>query len=152
MELLRNNKQITNEQGFVDVHQGTLQSTKYPNVWSLGDCASCPTSKTAAAVMSETPVLIHNMKQVMKGEANPQFAQYNGYTSCPLFIGKKKVILAEFKYGGEVDETFPFMQKGPHTMFHYFKTHLFPFAYFKLVPKGLWYGRNGFLKPGHVYI
>lgn len=33
--------------------------------------------------------------------------KYDGYTSCPLLIGDEKVVLAEFKYGAEVDETFP---------------------------------------------
>lgn len=33
--------------GWVDVHQGTLQSTKYDNVFSLGDASSLPTSKVS---------------------------------------------------------------------------------------------------------
>jgi hypothetical protein len=31
---------------------------------------------------------------------------FNGYASCPLFVGKRKLMLAEFKYNGEIDETF----------------------------------------------
>ena len=31
---------------------------------------------------------------------------FSGYASCPLFVGKRKLLLAEFKYGGEIDETF----------------------------------------------
>lgn len=41
---------------------------------------------------------------------NPNATQltgkYDGYASCPLFVGDKKLILAEFKYDGVVDETF----------------------------------------------
>ena len=33
-------------------------------------------------------------------------ASYGGYASCPLFTGKRKLLLAEFKYDGVVDETF----------------------------------------------
>ena len=29
--------------------------------------------------------------------------KYEGYASCPLFVGKKKLILAEFKYDGVID-------------------------------------------------
>jgi len=28
---------------------------------------------------------------------------YEGYASCPLFVGDGKLMLAEFKYGGVVD-------------------------------------------------
>lgn len=45
---------ITNEAGFVDVDKHTMRHTKYPNIWSLGDCSSLPNSKTAAAIFSQT--------------------------------------------------------------------------------------------------
>ncbi len=32
--------------------------------------------------------------------------QYDGYASCPLFTGDKNLMLAEFKYDGEISETF----------------------------------------------
>ena len=36
--------------GFVSVNRETLQHTKYPNVFGIGDCTNAPTAKTAAAV------------------------------------------------------------------------------------------------------
>ncbi len=36
--------------GFVSVNRDTLQHTKYPNVFGIGDCTNAPTAKTAAAV------------------------------------------------------------------------------------------------------
>jgi len=30
-------------------------------------------------------------------------ASYAGYASCPLFVGKHKLMLAEFKYDGQID-------------------------------------------------
>ena len=44
------NSPLANEAGFVDVNKDYLQHNKYDNVFSLGDCSSAPTSKTAAAV------------------------------------------------------------------------------------------------------
>ena len=41
---------ISNEAGFVEVDKDYLQSTKYENVFALGDCSSLPSPKTAAAV------------------------------------------------------------------------------------------------------
>ena len=36
----------------------------------------------------------------------PRAGFYNGYSSCPLFVGDGKLMLVEFKYGGVSDETF----------------------------------------------
>jgi sulfide:quinone oxidoreductase len=33
-------------------------------------------------------------------------SSYDGYASCPIFVGDKKLMLAEFKYGGLPAETF----------------------------------------------
>ena len=49
---------LGNLAGFVDVHDFTLRHQKYPNIWSLGDSSSLPTSKTATAIYSETLVLV----------------------------------------------------------------------------------------------
>lgn len=46
---LRECRDLTNEAGFVDVDKLTLQSTKFANVFAIGDCSSSPNSKTAAA-------------------------------------------------------------------------------------------------------
>lgn len=49
-EILKKNKNLTNELGFLDVNKDTLQHTKYPNVFGIGDCTNSPNSKTAASV------------------------------------------------------------------------------------------------------
>ena len=74
---------IADEAGWVAVNPATLQHTKFSNVWSLGDCSSLPTSKTAAAITSEAPVLTENLFRVMDtGKIGT--AEYDGYTSCPV--------------------------------------------------------------------
>jgi hypothetical protein len=42
-------------------------------------------------------------KQILGLPAN---AKYNGFTSCPLILDNNDVLLAEFRYGLEPDETF----------------------------------------------
>lgn len=54
--------------GFVDVDKETLQHKKYANVFALGDCSNCPTSKTAAAAAGQCGALFKNLKAVMDGE------------------------------------------------------------------------------------
>ena len=49
---------IANESGYVDVDKYTLQHVKHSNIWSLGDCAGIPASKTAAAIFSQTEIVI----------------------------------------------------------------------------------------------
>jgi len=53
-------------------------------------------------------------------------------------------LLAEFKYDGIIDETFggPIQRTSNHLMFQ-LKKSFFPFAYWHLMSKGVWGGRNG---------
>lgn len=41
---------LVNEAGFVNVNKYTLRHLKHQNVFALGDCASTPNPKTAAAI------------------------------------------------------------------------------------------------------
>lgn len=134
--------------GWVDVDPATLRHKKFSNVFSLGDASSLPTSKTAAAITAQAPVLVHNLVDVMNGK-DTLVAKYDGYTSCPLLTGKGELLLAEFKYGLEPKESFAHIvdQAKPQKAFYYFKTLLFPWAYFEHMLKGRWYGPNGFKAP-----
>jgi len=89
--------------------------------------------------------MIHNLLQTAKGKEGK--AKYNGYGSCPLFTGDKKLMLAEFVYGGKSHETFYKKQDVPSRMFYYLKRDMFPWVYFNLVPRGKWYGNKTVFKP-----
>jgi NADPH-dependent 2,4-dienoyl-CoA reductase/sulfur reductase-like enzyme len=54
-------KPIAAANGYVDVNPATLQHVKYPNIFAIGDSANLPTAKTAAGVMSQAPILVHNL-------------------------------------------------------------------------------------------
>ncbi|MCA9680304.1 MAG: NAD(P)/FAD-dependent oxidoreductase [Myxococcales bacterium] len=94
--------------GWVEVDKHHLQHVRYPDVWSLGDCSSLPTSRTGAAVRKQAPVLVENLLAYRDGRAPT--ASYDGYSSCPLVTGYGKLILAEFDYDGRPQESFPFDQ------------------------------------------
>lgn len=97
--------------GWVDVNKDTLRHNKYKNVFALGDCSSLPTSKTAAAITGESGVLKHNLIADLQNKKVEQ-AVYDGYTSCPLIVGREQLILAEFSgYTGQPLETFPIDQR-----------------------------------------
>lgn len=136
---------LANENGFVDVDKHTLQHTKHPNVFGIGDSSNLPTSKTAAAISSQAPVLVSNLLHKMKDE--PLTAKYDGYTSCPIFVGDKKLILAEFGYDGVVMETFPWDQSVPSRLAFHLKKDFFPFVYWNSFVKGTWFGRTTWWAP-----
>ncbi|KAK8845314.1 hypothetical protein IAR55_006027 [Kwoniella newhampshirensis] len=134
--------------GWVDVDQGTLQHKKYENVFSLGDSSSLPTSKTAAAITGQTPVLTHNLVTLMEtGKVGN--AIYDGYTSCPLFTGRGELLLAEFKYGAQRKETFGRFidQSVPNRLFYHLTKDVMPRAYFSRMLKGNWYGPKTIFPP-----
>ena len=99
---------LANDAGWVSVHKHTLQHDRFPNVFSLGDCSSLPTSRTGAAVRKQAPVLVENLLALRSGR--PLAASYDGYASCPLVTGYGRLILAEFDYDGKPAESFPFDQ------------------------------------------
>lgn len=134
---------FVNEDKFVKVNAKTLQHSSFNNVFALGDCCSAPTSKTAAACASQVGVVSKNLKAVMEGGKPSK--EYNGYTSCPLTVSSKKVILAEFGYDGTILETFPFDQRKPRRSMFFMKAHLLPTIYWKLLLKGMWHG-PGFIR------
>jgi NADPH-dependent 2,4-dienoyl-CoA reductase/sulfur reductase-like enzyme len=143
---------LSNQDGWVEVDKNTLQSTKFPNIFGIGDCTNTPNSKTAAAVISQSSVLVHNLNAVI--ENKPMDGYYRGYASCPLIIKKGRVILAEFGYGGKLMESFhPDTGKFPLSLlptgdisqafFYFLKEQVFPVAYWTMWVRGNWHGANG---------
>ena len=96
---------LANAAGWIEVNQNSMQHTRYPNVFALGDVASSPNSKTAAAVRKQAPVVVGNILRMMGKTAIE--GVYDGYASCPLTTAVGKAILAEFIYGGKVTPTLP---------------------------------------------
>lgn len=96
---------LANAAGFVDVDAATLQHTRFPNIYSLGDACSAPNAKTAAAARKQAPIVAVNLLATLEGR-NPT-AVYDGYGSCPLTVERGKIVLAEFGYGGKLLPSFP---------------------------------------------
>ena len=138
------NSPLASEAGWVDVDQETLQHTKYPNVFSVGDAAGTANAKTAAAIRKQAPVAAVNLLRVLDGK-NPSVA-YNGYGSCPLTVERGRVVLAEFAYGGKLDQSFPnwFLSGTKPTWKGWVaKAVLMPTLYFDFMLKG----REWLVKP-----
>lgn len=142
---------LADDGGFVDVDPGTTRSRRFANVWSAGDASSLPTSKTAAAITAQVPVLVRNLLEAMRGADGGagRGLLYDGYTSCPVVTDYGSVLLAEFKYDGKPVETFTRLgldQGIPRRLFFHLKKDVFPWVYYKFMVKGLWPGPGGFFR------
>jgi sulfide:quinone oxidoreductase len=120
--------------GWIEVDKHTLQHVRHPNVFSLGDASNLPTSKTAAAVRAQGPVLVANLLATLAGLA-PR-AIYNGYTSCPLITGYGRLMLAEFDYDLKPCETFPFDQGQERRSMYLLKKYVLPTIYWQALLRG----------------
>lgn len=96
---------LVDQAGWVSVDQHTLQHTQYPHIFALGDVMNAPNAKTAAAARKQAPIVAVNVLEYLQGGTN--FAQYDGYGSCPLTVERGKIVLAEFGYGGKLLPSFP---------------------------------------------
>lgn len=125
---------LANSLGWVDVDKNTLQHLRYPNVFSLGDAAGLPISKTGAAIRKQAPTVAANLIAAIAKQPLPQ--KYNGYTSCPLVTGYGKLVLAEFDYDNTPQETFPFDQSKERWSMYQLKKRVLPWLYWNKILKG----------------
>jgi sulfide:quinone oxidoreductase len=125
---------ISDDAGWVDVNQTTLQHKKYKEIFALGDCCNVPTSKTAAAVRKQAPVVVKNLIAALNGKDLD--AKYDGYTSCPLVTSYDKVMIAEFTYGPKVTPTLPLAPGSEHKFYWWVKKTALPLMYWHYMLKG----------------
>ena len=126
---------FANPAGWMEVHDKTLQSTKFSNVFGLGDATFTANAKTAAAVRKQVPTVVGNLLKVMNNQAVVE--GYDGYGSCPLTTSLNTVMLAEFSYGGKVTPSFPLLDPRKNRWIWWWgKTTGFPWLYWAIMLKG----------------
>lgn len=125
---------LADKDGWADVNKETLRHNRYSNVFALGDCSNLPTSKTGAAIRKQAPVVVANILSAMHGQELT--ARYNGYTSCPLVTGYGKLVMAEFDYDKQPQETFPIDQSQERWSMWAVKRYLLPQLYWHGMLKG----------------
>jgi sulfide:quinone oxidoreductase len=125
---------LANEDGWADVDPATLRHRRYDNIFSLGDVCSAPSTKTAAAVRKQAPVVAMNVLNQL--DRRQPHATYDGYGSCPIVVARGKVVLVEFAYGGKLAPTFPLDPLKPRWSFWLMKRYVLPFVYWALMLKG----------------
>lgn len=107
------------EAAFIDVHPGTLQHRRYPNIFAVGDAAGLPSIKGYGATLAQVPVVAHNVSQLLKNARKkkpmpgstppastplPSYeplevnAVYDGYTSFPVMMTTWRAMWPEMVY------------------------------------------------------
>jgi sulfide:quinone oxidoreductase len=117
--------------GWVEVDKHTLRHVRFPNVFSLGDASSLPTSRTGAAIRKQAPVLVANLLAALDGRSLA--GSYDGYASCPITTGYGKLLLCEFDYDLKPTPTIPFLDTTKEQRL------LYPLKRYGL-PAMYWYG------------
>lgn len=142
---------LADKAGWIEVNQDTLQHTRFANIFGLGDAASTPNAKTAAAARKQAPIAAENVLCVLAGKA--PHCTYDGYGSCPLTVERGKIVFAEFGYGGKLLPTFPkWLIDGtrPQRLPWFLKERVLPPVYWKAMLKGReWFVRPSIGSAGH---
>jgi len=139
---IKQNKQLANEAGWLDVDIHTLQHKNFANIFGIGDAAALPTAKTGAAIRKQVPVIVQSIFNLMKGLPISE-KQYNGYSSCPLVTGYGKMVLAEFDYQNNFtpDPKLKQMLIRDSSKEHYrlwlLKKYMLPYLYWQKMMKGI---------------
>jgi sulfide:quinone oxidoreductase len=120
--------------GWVDVDKYTTQHNVYPNIFSLGDASSLPTSRTAAAIRKQTPALVGNLLALIAQKSLDN--RYEGYSCCPLITGYGRTIMAEFDYDMKPNSTFPFDSTQERLSMWILKRYVLPWVYWNRMLKG----------------
>ena len=123
-----------NPYGYVEINKNTMQHSRYPNIFALGDCTNAPASKTGAAIRKQAPVVVENLLALLANK--PLSAEYTGYSACPIPTAYGKLMLAEFDYSNTPKMTFPFDQAKPRWSMWLLKKFVLPWLYWNKILRG----------------
>ncbi len=131
---------LGDELNFVSVNKETLQSTKYANVFAVGDATNIPTSKAGAVAHYELDLFPQNFLQLIAGKEMTH--AFDGHATCFVESGHGKGLLIDFNYEIEpLPGSFPFPVIGPmrllkETRLNHWGKLAFRFAYWWLLLPG----------------
>jgi len=120
--------------GWLEVDQETLQHTRYPNVFGIGDVCGIPLGKTGGSARHHGPIMVTNLIAQMEKKALTE--KFDGYTVCPLKTQYGKIILAEFNYLGAAP-SFPLAVGEERWIWWAFDLYMLKPMYWHLMMRGL---------------
>lgn len=122
----------------VDPH--TFLSTKYPNVFALGDAAALPTSKAGSVAHFAVDVFSENFLRYIDGL--PLLPTFDGHANCFIESGFGKGILIDFNYDVQpLPGKYPLPGVGPFSLLqesemNHWGKMMFRWMYWNILLKG----------------
>ncbi|MBI5952754.1 MAG: NAD(P)/FAD-dependent oxidoreductase [Chloroflexi bacterium] len=128
------------ELNFVPVNKNTMQSSKWENVWLIGDASNAPASKAGSVAHFMLDVVVENILRHMEGlEPLPKF---DGHANCFIESGNEKGVLIDFNYDVEpLPGMFPLPGFGPFSLLkespaNHWGKMMFKWIYWNVLLKG----------------
>jgi sulfide:quinone oxidoreductase len=128
------------ELNFVPVNKNTMQSSKWENVWLIGDASNAPASKAGSVAHFMLDVVVENILRHMEGlELLPKF---DGHANCFIESGNEKGVLIDFNYDVEpLPGMFPLPGFGPFSLLkespaNHWGKMMFKWIYWNILLKG----------------
>jgi sulfide:quinone oxidoreductase len=90
---------LGDELNLVSVDKHTLLSTRYANIFALGDANNIPTSKAGSVAHFSVEVFVDNFCQHVAGQ--PMTGSFDGHANCFIESGDGKGLLIDFNYDTE---------------------------------------------------
>ncbi len=84
---------------YVPVDKHTLQSSKHPNIFAVGDASDIPASKAGSVAHFSVEIFVDNFLQHIQGE--PMTGSFDGHANCFVESGDGKALLIDFNYDTE---------------------------------------------------
>ena len=106
---------LGDELNHVPVDKGNFLSTKFDNIFALGDAADIPTSKAGSVAHFEVEVFVENFLRYIDGLEMTH--EFDGHANCYIESGFGKGILIDFNYDVEpLPGKFPLPGFGPFSL------------------------------------
>jgi sulfide:quinone oxidoreductase len=87
---------LGDELNYVPVDKHTLQSTRYPDIFAIGDASNIPASKAGSVAHFSAEIFTHNFLQLAHGQ--PMTGSFDGHANCFVESGDGKALLIDFNY------------------------------------------------------
>ena len=90
---------LGDELNYVPVDKHTLLSTRYANIFALGDASDIPASKAGSVAHFACEVFVENFLQHVNGHA--MTGTFDGHANCFVESGDQRALLIDFNYETE---------------------------------------------------
>jgi sulfide:quinone oxidoreductase len=100
---------------YVAVDKHTLLSTKYPNIFAVGDASNIPASKAGSVAHFAVDIFVSNFMEHIQGKT--MTGSFDGHANCFIESGDGKGLLIDFNYDTEpLPGKYPLPMVGPFSL------------------------------------